>query len=299
MIAATKDNSIVRKSGGAQVLHFNGMTDFTFPFILRKTEIPRVLSCHGLYETLASLRRRKLFVRSIFQTIDRFHVFSEKDALILRRTFSVPEERITVIRQVVDVSRYKPGLGRNGKVILYVGRIAYTKGLDVLVHACRLVGAPFELRIVGPAYDRRYLEKVNQLLRRLPDHGFTVKFLGRVGSEELKSLYSSADIYVLPSRMETLPLSLLEAMSSGVPAVATDVGNVREAVEDNITGFVVPPDSPHALAEKIQALLGNDALRVNMGVASRQVACDKFSAERNFSSMMQLYDQIAGEREQN
>jgi len=140
---------------------------------------------------------------------------------------------------------------------------------------------------------------VNQLLRRLPDHGFTVKFLGRVGSEELKSLYSSADIYVLPSRMETLPLSLLEAMSSGVPAVATDVGNVREAVEDNITGFVVPPDSPHALAEKIQALLGNDALRVNMGVASRQVACDKFSAERNFSSMMQLYDQIAGEREQN
>jgi glycosyltransferase involved in cell wall biosynthesis len=97
----------------------------------------------------------------------------------------------------------------------------------------------------------------------------TVMFLGF--QEDVRPYLAAADIFVFPSRMraEGLPFALIEAMSSGLACIATDVGGVQEAISDGVDGMIVPPESPSALAESIRSLFLDSELRSTIGKRAR------------------------------
>ncbi|HIQ22713.1 MAG TPA: glycosyltransferase [Planctomycetes bacterium] len=145
--------------------------------------------------------------------------------------------------------------------LLCVGRLVPVKGLKYLFQALRQLldrGPKAELLLVGHGYHRPKLEGLAWEL------GITgqVSFLGRVPfGPELFRLYREADIFVLPSLSEGIPKTLLEAMASGLPIVATRVGGVPDVVKDGKTGLLVAPRSPGELAEAIERIIREGELR--------------------------------------
>jgi glycosyltransferase involved in cell wall biosynthesis len=119
-----------------------------------------------------------------------------------------------------------------------------------------------------------------------------IEFTGASGS--VKDVYHGFDVFVLSSRHEGFANVIIEAMASGLPIVATDVGGAREAIEEGQTGFVVPPGDPEVLAERVGQLLADPALRCRMGRVGRERAVSQFSLEAMVRRYEDLYDELAG-----
>jgi glycosyltransferase involved in cell wall biosynthesis len=119
------------------------------------------------------------------------------------------------------------------------------------------------------------------------------RFLGPLPPEEMPSVYSSVDVFCLPSWYEAMPLSVLEAMAAGLPVVATDVGDVRRAVVDAVTGWLVPPRSPELLAAALrEVLLATPEERRARGSAGRRRVEERFSLDVLVRRTAELYDEL-------
>jgi glycosyltransferase involved in cell wall biosynthesis len=111
---------------------------------------------------------------------------------------------------------------------------------------------------------------------------------------DMAGAFASLDVLVQPSRADTLPLSVLEAMAAGLPVVGTRVGGIPEEVEDGVTGFVVEPENPSALAAALDSLAGDATRRRELGEAGRSRAAEKFSAEGVARRTVELYRELCG-----
>jgi len=178
-----------------------------------------------------------------------------------------------------------------GKLVLFVGRLTHYKGLDVLVEAMRHVDAT--CFIVGSGYLERRLQQLVscQSLEK------KVRICGRVSDMELCAYYERADVFVLPSisRTESYGLTLLEAMSRGTPLVCTELGTGTTFInQDGKTGFVVPPNDPESLADAVNRILTDDALRktFSQNAKERFLAC--FSERTMVERLRSLYEEILG-----
>jgi glycosyltransferase involved in cell wall biosynthesis len=100
---------------------------------------------------------------------------------------------------------------------------------------------------------------------------------------------STADIFVLPSRSEGFSNAIIEAMAGSLPVVATDVGGNAEAVEDGVSGFIVPAEDPAALAEAISRLLADPSRAFQMGAAGKTLAAEKFTTEAMMNRISSTY----------
>lgn len=114
--------------------------------------------------------------------------------------------------------------------------------------------------------------------------------------DDVPDILAALDIFVLPSRWEGLPLVVLEAMAAGLPVVATAVGGTPEVVVDGVTGLLVPPRDPAALAQAITRLLRNPDLRRKMGRAGRERVTEHFSVEQMVRKTESLYEQLLVEK---
>lgn len=145
--------------------------------------------------------------------------------------------------------------------LLYVGRLVPVKGLRYLFRAMHLLldkGAQVSLQIVGEGYHRPWLTQIANEL----DIANQVHFRDRIAfGPKLFGIYRQADIFVLPSLSEGVPKTLLEAMASGLPIVATRVGGIPDIVKDGETGLLVEPRSPEQIAQAIERLSSDTVLR--------------------------------------
>jgi glycosyltransferase involved in cell wall biosynthesis len=107
--------------------------------------------------------------------------------------------------------------------------------------------------------------------------------------DDVSQILGETDIFVLPSLFEAFPRSVIEAMSSGKPVIVTDVGGCREAVEDDVSGFVVPPGKSEALADRIHMLGTDDKRRLEIGRAARTRAEGMFGIKQNVEKIQQVY----------
>ncbi len=154
-----------------------------------------------------------------------------------------------------------------------IGTLEPRKGQDVLLAALALLpAAEVAVKIAGRALDPAFV-------RQLPADP-RVEFLGALEHAAAVGLLRAADFLVLPSRDETMPLVLLEAMSLGKPIVSTDVGGIAEWLRDGENGLLVPPGDPAALAAALRRLLGDSALRARLGRAARATFEEHFALER-------------------
>lgn len=194
----------------------------------------------------------------------------------------LPRRRIHVLASGIDVRRRAPGPVHHPPVVVAAANLERWKGVDLLVEA--VAGLDVRLEVYGDGADRARLEA---LARRL---GADVRFHGRV--PDVRDRLADADLFVLPSRAENLPISVLEAMAAALPVVATRVGGVPELVEDWITGRVVEPDDPAALAAAIEEVLGNEPDRVAMGRAGAARVAERFDAAAAGARMLKLYGEL-------
>lgn len=140
----------------------------------------------------------------------------------------------------------------------------------------------------GPEHD--------DLQRRVEQLGLTqtVRLLGN--RSDVAALLAESDVFVLSSIAEGMPLTLLEAMASGLPVVATDVGGVASLVENGTAGTLVPPRDPQTLADALGAYVADEALRRRHGDAGRVCVTARFSLDAMLSGYTALYDDLSGQR---
>ncbi len=195
-------------------------------------------------------------------------------------------DRTVVIRNGVDAGAFQPAVRSHdgAPVLVTVGRLQAPKDYATLVAAlARLSDLPLLTRIVGDGPDRASVAAAVQHAG-LAD---SVELLG--DRDDVAELLAGADCFVLSSLSEGLPLSVLEAMAGGLPVVATDVGGVHELVVDGVTGTLVPPSDPGALADALRRLLVDPALRARLGAAGRARVLSDFTVEGVQQAHLDLY----------
>jgi rhamnosyl/mannosyltransferase len=180
------------------------------------------------------------------------------------------------------------------KIIFAVGRHVYYKGFEYLIRAMKAVREEALLILGGTGPLSATLHKL------VAAEGLEnrVVFAGRIPDEELPAYYHAAEVYCLPSvePSEAFGLVQVEAMACGKPVVCCELGNgVNYVNQHEVTGLVVPPRDPPALASAINRLLDNGALRQKMGETGRARAKDEFTLERMWRETLAVYRQVTRE----
>jgi len=177
-------------------------------------------------------------------------------------------------------------------IILYVGRLVYRKGIHVLVKAMPQILREFpdaRLLIAGEGVMGNLIRILIKSLD-LKDH---VKLLGFVPNENLPDLYGLSQVFVLPSLYcESFGITLLEAMASGKPVVASNVGGVPEVVEDEVTGLLFRKGDERALADGVLRVMNDCDLALNLAVKARRSVEDNFSWFVVADKIESLYEEL-------
>jgi len=269
---------------------------------------------------LARMKSRGTITAPVFRTVHHVDDFAEPRLYEFeRRAVAAAEHRFVVSEywrkalaedygiesaityngfDVADMA-HLPRRSSRSPTVLFVGGLEARKGLEFLVLAMAGVAREVpgtRLTVVAKTGfkgtdDRRWFE----VLAERAGVSETVEFHESVSQERLLQMYSDCDVCALPSRMEGWGLSLMEAMASRKPVVATDVGGVPELVSDGVEGFLVRPGDPKALADALVRLLNDPSLRNRMGEAGAQTVL-RYSWDETAHTVKGAYEAAIRER---
>jgi glycosyltransferase involved in cell wall biosynthesis len=246
-------------------------------------------------------RKRRLAQRITRHFCHRFIAVSEAVAQSLRREVGVAASRITLIPNSVDTARFAPqpdvrqavrealGCAEDDFIILAVGRLIPDKDHASVMRAAaalrtHLPRARWLIAGEGPA--RPALERLADDLQL----NGCLRLLG--ARRDVEQLYQAADVFVLPSLREGMPVSLLEAMASGVPAIASRLPQHEEVVTDGATGQLVPRQQPEALAQGVLAVAQAPERFRGMAREGRAAIAARYSAQAAARALQALYDEL-------
>lgn len=285
----------VAASTGAELVHAHGYKADIYCFLaLRRRNVPLVSTCHTWYDTDRMV--------TLYGKLDRFVLRSFTSVVAVSNEVrerllaaGVNANRIHVVRNGIDVRPFadalpslRDGLPPDALLVGLIGRLAWEKGVDIYLAAASRVLAEFPAArfvIVGEGPDRAALEaKCNALGLHS-----AISFVGR--RDDMPSVYASLDLMVSASRQEGLPIALLEGMASGLPVVATAVGEVPTVIRNKSIGLLVPPEDPDALANAILTLLRDPGRRIQLSAAARELIAADYSADRMAADYACIYEQ--------
>ncbi len=203
---------------------------------------------------------------------DQIIVFTQDEADALTRLYDAPQDKLSVIPIGVDFSLFQPrnrtqarqrvGIPAGEEALLYVGRLDPIKGAELLLHAASLLRERprLHVRIVGGEQKPGERARLEQCARKLGIED-RASFFDPVPHEELPWLYAAVDMLVVPSYYESFSMVTAEALASGTPVVASDVGGPASLVHDGLSGYLVQPGDIRAFAQRIELLLDDTSLR--------------------------------------
>ncbi len=217
----------------------------------------------------------------------------------------VPADLVSVIHNGIDTDTWAPNrasgslrdelnLRQAFPVIGYVGRIMPEKDLETWLRAAALVAKQYphaRFVLVGEGKDGITLGQLKQLAAEL---GIADRTYFPGYRSDLLPVYAAFDLFVLSSRREGLPNSILEAMAMGLPVVTTDVGGAKEIVVDGQTGYVLPQGDVEGIARGLMALAENGSSRQRMSMAGRMRVEREFSFSIRLRLIEALYEKILG-----
>jgi glycogen(starch) synthase len=274
---------------------------FLIPLLFR--HVPLIIRLHGEQYTFQNNTPRmpvRLDVR-LSRAIQRFALRraqllispSRAHAQEIARELHYDPTSLQVVPNCIDLAEIPSGdqVTRDGRTVLFVGRLERVKGISLFLKAAKLVVQECpttRFLVAGANHPGLPLAEIDELIRNcsLQNH---VEQLGQVPWHELISLYQNASVCVVPSHYESFGLVALEAMACGVPVIAARAGGLPEIVEDGMTGLLVPAGDAPALANAIVSLLKDRRERTQMGSAGRERARTKFSIEENSAANLSLY----------
>jgi len=263
------------------------------------SRIPLVIETSHGREAWRKGWKAKFFVdRCVSRFVDRHIAVSEANARYLIEDKRLRAEKITVIYPGTDLAKFSPnhrapvefkaslGIQGGDQVIVFVGRLEPQKGHQVLLDAMRSVRDTFPNVKLICAGEGSLREELEQRVRALGlQH--TVMFVGYPA--DIKDWLAIADMTVLPSFYEGLPVTPIESLASGKPVVATAVDGTPEVVIHEKTGLTVPPGDPVRLATAICRLLSDPQLARRLALEGQQWVLDNFSVERLVNRTQQFY----------
>ena len=296
------DTELVRQlctsltSEGVDVVHSHefamGIFGTAVAGMLRR---PHVITMHGNQTILDDLKHRVL-LRWALRNSDATVAVSQATKAHMVKRLNVAPEAIHVIRNGVPVrqgdretTRDSLGVDPGHVLLLATGSLVERKGFHVLVQAlallCQGTGtmAPWKLVIAGEGSFRSELQtRINAL--QLQER---VQLLGY--RSDIPNLQAAADIFVMPSLWEGLPLAVLEAMSVGNPVVASRTSGIPEAINDGEDGLLVPPGEAESLANALASLIFDREKRSRLGSAALRRALNQFTITRMADDYESLY----------
>ena len=265
--------------------------------------LPVAVSCRGSFVAVAPWNPRRAAFRNALSTVFRrasgVHCVSRSmqgDA----ESLGLAPEKATVVYTGVDTTLYRPDPAaiagpadcRDELRILWVGSLNWKKDVEhalLAVAAAERAGRKFSMSIVGSG------EELDRARFTRDDLGLgcQVRFVGQVGQQDLPALHRAHDVLLHSASTEGVPNVVVEAMASGLPVVATDVGGTGEAVTDAVEGFLVPVRSPERMGERLVTLADDGGLRRQMGEAGRRRAIVQFDLARHAVGFRAFLDQAA------
>jgi sugar transferase (PEP-CTERM/EpsH1 system associated) len=257
---------------------------------------------HGEHGTLETRRHNALVQRTVWNRVDRVLSVSSRLAERMARDIGFRVDRIQVIRNGVDLERFKPeqrlearasfGLEPHQIVIGSVGRLVPVKDQATLLRALALLrtsGFSFMGVLAGAGPLHGELQSLAAALNL-----DNVSLLGN--RNDVERVLGALDVFVLSSLSEGLSNTIQEAMATGLPVVATRVGGADELVEHEHTGCLVPPGDPRALAEAIASLVRDPARRQRFAQAGIERARQHFGLDRMIREYEQMYLDLSRRR---
>lgn len=198
--------------------------------------------------------------------------------------------KFSIVRCGVDPSVFlpRPEPTNAAAEILCVGRLVPAKGQHILIEACsglKAKGIPFHLTFVGGGDDR---DSLADLARRsgIADR---VTFTGAIGQDDVHAYYDRADVFVLASFAEGVPVVLMEAMAKEIPCISTRITGIPELIDDGLDGLLVAPSNAAELSEKLAVLLGDPVMRRTLGRRGREKILERYNLDQNCKGMAELF----------
>lgn len=316
--------AVARAAGGYDVVHANFFMSGLVAMRLRRTlGVPFVITLHAL----GLVRRqhqgaddgfpddRIAIERELVRCADRVIAECPQDRADLIALYGGDPARLSTVACGYDPEEFGPGDRRAARaaigvaadefVVLQLGRIVPRKGIDNVVRGiARLVHGQrvnARLLVVGGESDTP-CERATPELRRLrmlaEELGVRdrVTFTGRRRRDQLRACYNAADVFVTTPWYEPFGITPLESMACGTPVIGANVGGIKYSVVDKVTGFLVPPNDPEALAARLAMYAANPALARAMGRAGVQRARSMFTWERITAQLARIYAEVARNR---
>jgi len=270
-------------------------------FVSKSCGIPLVTTCHGFFY--------KNIGRAILPAWgSRVIAISDAVKENLINYFGVDEARVSLIYNGIDAQKFirdlsgeekarlkdKFGIKRNYSVIGMIARFTPDKGHDTLLYAlCDIVKKKPDVQLVfvGDGDKKRDIVELSQRLNLSDNVVFVKPQINTVNALAVMDVFMFT-----PKRREGLGLAVLEALASGKPVVATDVGGVSSIVENNMNGFLVRPSEPGLLVEPVLRLLGDKAVYANMAQAGRETVVKKFSINGMADRTEDIYREVSSNK---
>ena len=286
----------------ADVVHAHGYKADVFVHLaFRRSKLPHVATCHNWIDNDSKAQLYGYLDRQVLSGYSRIAAVSEEVVRRLRSS-GVDPRRIELILNGIDVRPFHRDVrngqseagGRDTAVVGFVGRLSREKGPDIFIQAASEVLRHYERVKFILAGDGPELSTLQALIDELRI-GERVLLLRHI--TDMVPLYQDFDIMVAPSRREGLPIAILEGMASGLPVIATSVGEVPKIIEHGRTGLLTSSEDPQLVSEKILDLLRNPAKRVELGTAAKLLITELFSAERMARDYLQFYQKAISDAE--
>jgi len=300
--------SFFRKRKEYNVVHFFGaglplILSTLFLKLLGKKITATVLAAN-LGNEAGSLRGRYFFfgilMNNILKKVDFFIAMTEEIENSLRND-GFQKDRIKKIPNWVDTNKFcqidtinnmslrkKIGLGESFTV-LFIGRLVYRKGADLLIRAWKKVilnNPSCILILAGDGIEQNNLESLSKNLGIEKE----VLFIGHINNAE--EYLKAVDVFVLPSRQEGMPTILLDAMACGLPVIASRIGGVVDVVEDGKSGILFEPGDEAGLSFAMIKLVKDEKLRQRLGSEARRRIVEGFSIDRIAEEYIKLYGEL-------
>lgn len=281
-----------------------GFLGITAIFLAKTRKIPVVGMIHTSLRQLITLFSPfpfgRFFGHFIYFLYLFFYRFCDK-VIVLTKDYSEfltnkGFDKQLIVPNGIDTKLYTPNKKNkykqkyfsfpSGKILFaYVGRLDIDKNLNILVESLKFVEDNVHLLMVGKGKEKNNLISLSRNLQI--DH--KISWFSISETEKLAVFYRSIDIFVIPSLVENMSLSLLEALSSGLPVIAADIPSMSTLVKSNRNGFLVsPPYGSRSFAEKINLLASDSFLRKKMGSESRKIGLS-YDQKKMIDKMEKLY----------
>ena len=265
-----------------------------------KTKVPLVMTYHCDLELPNILG--KFIVGFYRRTFGHYSLLFTDKIVVTTNTYAATSRSVwrfkpIVIPNAVNTKDFHPGVDASKiikrhklegkKVVLFVGRIKFHKGIEYFVSSAKFLGDDTKYLIVGSG---DFEPPIRDLIKSL-DLEDKVILVGKVPQDELPLYYAACDLFVLPSltRLEAFGIVGLEAMASGKPVIVSDIPGVREVITDGKEGYLTPPMEIKVMAEKIKRLLSDPGLCRKMGGRGRAKVVSRFDISKIVDDLEKVY----------